>query len=58
MKSGKIPEDALIISLICFAIKEVGNKKSGWILLNFPRNANQGLLLEKELTGYNRFPNA
>lgn len=52
MKAGKIPEDTWIISLIGLAIKGVDESKSGWILLNFPRNSNQALLLEKELTGY------
>jgi adenylate kinase family enzyme len=51
MNAGKIPENSWMISLIGMAIKEVNESKSGWILLNFPRNSNQALLLEKELTG-------
>lgn len=53
MKAGKIPDDSWIISLLGIAIKEVDESKYGWILVNFPRNSNQALLLEKELTGYN-----
>ncbi len=52
IKSGKIPEDSWIVSLIGFAIKDVDDSKSGWVLVNFPNNSNQALLLEKELTGY------
>jgi adenylate kinase family enzyme len=51
MTAGKIPENSWMISLIGMAIKEVNETKAGWILLNFPRNSDQALLLEKELTG-------
>ena len=52
MKAGKLPEDSWIVHLIGLAINDVEESHSGWILVDFPRNANQALLLEKELTGY------
>ena len=51
MMEGKTPDDSLILSLVTNALKEVEKTKSGWIMVDFPRNKAQALLLEKELTG-------
>jgi adenylate kinase family enzyme len=52
MLEGKSPDDTILISLVTQAIKNVDPALSGWVLVDFPRNRKQALLLEKELTGW------
>ncbi|OUM67060.1 hypothetical protein PIROE2DRAFT_58969 [Piromyces sp. E2] len=56
MLEGGYPNDELLVQLVIDAISRVDidhpDCKGGWILVNFPQNREQAVLLEKELTGY------
>jgi len=55
MLEGGYPNDELLVQLIIDAISRVNidhpDCKGGWILVNFPQNKEQAVLLERELTG-------
>ncbi|ORX79042.1 hypothetical protein BCR32DRAFT_294674 [Anaeromyces robustus] len=56
MLEGGYPNDELLVQLVIDSISRVNvdypDCKGGWILVNFPQNREQAVLLEKELTGY------
>ena len=51
MLERKSPDDSILTSLVTQALKNVDPNLSGWVLVDFPRNKKQALLLEKEITG-------
>lgn len=53
MLAGAPPEDQLLVALVVDAIKRVPEDKAhgGWVLVDFPRNRGQAVVLEKELSG-------
>ncbi|KAJ3032751.1 Sperm flagellar protein 2, partial [Rhizophlyctis rosea] len=54
MLAGSPPEDHHLIALVVDAIHQVPETQAhgGWVLVDFPRNRNQAVVLEKELSGY------
>ncbi|KAJ3039877.1 Sperm flagellar protein 2 [Rhizophlyctis rosea] len=53
--AGHPVDDALFVALVVDAIKQVPEEKEGrggWVLVDFPRNRNQAVGLERELSGY------
>ncbi|PRP86192.1 sperm flagellar protein 2-like [Planoprotostelium fungivorum] len=59
LKAGRAMDDTSLVHAVCEKIqtlenqmKETGTYPGGWVLEDFPRNANQAEMLEKKLTGY------